>query len=202
MRDTEAAGAAATTYLCVNNDSAVANIRLSCRYHRYSLHHFPRPPKQYRDIAYRERACPSHFPPDNTVGSLLQSKYDSQVHYQTAKSVFVENPLCVLLWSGGRRVRLETIFRIVGFRTSRKNQGRMNPNIKNTQAVRPGGPLTGNVSKILAFVGLGWFASMILSRYVIKPLKRKAQMKENEELMDFLYEEQLKQNSTQKKFEI
>jgi hypothetical protein len=78
----------------------------------------------------------------------------------------------------------------------------MNPNIKNTQAVRPGGPLTGNVSKILAFVGLGWFASMILSRYVIKPLKRKAQMKENEELMDFLYEEQLKQNSTQKKFEI
>lgn len=78
----------------------------------------------------------------------------------------------------------------------------MNPNIKNTQAVRPGGILTGNFNKILAFVGLGWLASMVVVRYVIKPLKKNTRMKENEELMNFLYEEQLKQNSTQKEFEI
>lgn len=76
----------------------------------------------------------------------------------------------------------------------------MSSNTKNTQTVRPGGNLTGNFNKILAFVGLGWFASMVLVRYVIKPLKKETKMRENEELMNFLYEEQ-KKNSMPEEFE-
>lgn len=77
----------------------------------------------------------------------------------------------------------------------------MNPNIKNVHTVQPGGILTGNFNKILALVGLGWLGSMVVIRYVIKPWKNSARMKENEELMNFLHEEQLKQNLTQNEFD-
>lgn len=64
---------------------------------------------------------------------------------------------------------------------------------KNTQTVLPGGHLRGNFNKILAFVGFGWLLSMVAVRYVIKPYKVEARMKENQDLMNSLYEEQLKQ---------
>jgi len=64
---------------------------------------------------------------------------------------------------------------------------------KNIKTVQPGGLLTGNFNKILACVGLGWFATMVIVRYVIKPYKKDSKMKENEMLMNFLYDEQIKQ---------
>ncbi|KAL4121534.1 hypothetical protein QTP88_014028 [Uroleucon formosanum] len=64
---------------------------------------------------------------------------------------------------------------------------------KTAKTVQPGGILTGNFNKILAFVGLGWFASMVVLRYVIKPYRKESKMKENEMLMNFLYDEQKKQ---------
>lgn len=68
---------------------------------------------------------------------------------------------------------------------------------KNTQTVRAGGRLFGNFNKVIAFVGLGWFASMVIIRYVIKPMNEKSRMQENEELMNFLYDEQKKHKDVQ-----
>jgi len=76
--------------------------------------------------------------------------------------------------------------------------GRMN---KNAKTVQPGGILTGNFNKILAFVGLSWFASMVVVRYVIKPYRVEAKMKENEILMNFLYDEQKKQANKESEFD-
>lgn len=73
---------------------------------------------------------------------------------------------------------------------------------KNPQIIQPAGSLKSNFNKILAFVGLGWFTSMLVMRYVIKPLRVDAKMKENEKLMDFLYNEQVKQENMEEKFEI
>lgn len=76
--------------------------------------------------------------------------------------------------------------------------GRMNK----VQSVQPGGNLRGNFNKILACVGLGWFASMVLVRYVIKPWKTETRMKENEELMNQLFDEEIKLGNAKEKFEI
>lgn len=61
------------------------------------------------------------------------------------------------------------------------------------QNIRPGGVLTGSFNKILACVGLSWFASMIVVRYVIKPWRVDNKMKENESLMNKLYDDEIKQ---------
>lgn len=61
------------------------------------------------------------------------------------------------------------------------------------QKVQPGGQFKGNFNKILAFVGLGWFSSMLLFRYVIKPMRNESRMKETESMMNNLFEEQMKQ---------
>lgn len=74
--------------------------------------------------------------------------------------------------------------------------------MNNTSKVQPGGYLKGNFNKILALVGFGWFASMVVVRYVIKPWKVDSRMKENQDLMNFLYEEQLKQEALKEEFEI
>lgn len=73
---------------------------------------------------------------------------------------------------------------------------------KTTNTVRPGGRLLGNFNRILAVVGLGWLASTAIVRYVIKPWRVNNRMKENEELMNFLYDEQQKAIKEQDKFEI
>lgn len=73
---------------------------------------------------------------------------------------------------------------------------------KNTQTIRPGGRLLGNFNKIIAVVGLGWFTSMLVVRYVIKPISVKSQMQENEELMNFLYDEQQKLKDGQDELKI
>lgn len=70
------------------------------------------------------------------------------------------------------------------------------------QTVRPGGHLKGNFNKILAFVGLGWFTSMLVVRYVIKPWQVENNMKENEKLMNKLFDEEMKQENTKEKFDI
>lgn len=75
--------------------------------------------------------------------------------------------------------------------------GRMN---KNVQIVRP--PTNINFNKIIAFVGVGWFASMVVIRYVIKPWRVEKRMKENEKMMNCLYEEQMKQENLKEKYEI
>jgi len=66
---------------------------------------------------------------------------------------------------------------------------------KQIKTIRPGGRLANNFNRILAYVGLGWFASMIIVRYVIKPLKTNSRMKENESLMNYLYEKQKTQQN-------
>lgn len=71
----------------------------------------------------------------------------------------------------------------------------------NAKTVQPGGLLTGNFNKILAFVGLGWFASMVVVRYVIKPFRQESKMKENEIIMNLLYDEQLKQKNKENEFD-
>lgn len=75
--------------------------------------------------------------------------------------------------------------------------GRMN---KNVQTVRPS--TTINFNKLVAFVGIGWFASLVVIRYVIKPWRVEKNMKENEKIMNFLYEEQIKQENIKEKYEI
>jgi len=72
---------------------------------------------------------------------------------------------------------------------------------KNTKTTQPGGPLAGNFNKILAFVGFGWLASMVLVRYVIKPYRIEARMKENEILMNQLYEKQNSQENKKSEFD-
>jgi len=73
---------------------------------------------------------------------------------------------------------------------------------KNPQTVQPGGQLRSNFNKILAVVGLGWFASMVVVRYVIKPWRVNARMKENEDLMNSLYDSQMKEKNTDENYEI
>lgn len=72
----------------------------------------------------------------------------------------------------------------------------------NPPITQPGGNLKGNFNKILAVVGLGWLGSMLVVRYVIKPLKVNSRMKENEELMNNLYDEQIKQKDMKETNEI
>lgn len=74
--------------------------------------------------------------------------------------------------------------------------------MNNIQTVQPGGKLKTNFNKILAFVGLGWLTSMVVLRYVVKPWKVESRMKENEELMNHLYDEQMKQKNMEENFEI
>lgn len=73
---------------------------------------------------------------------------------------------------------------------------------KNAKTVQPGGALTGNFNKIIAFVGLGWFASMVLVRYVIKPYRTESRMKENEALMNQLYNAQKSQENKISEFDL
>lgn len=73
---------------------------------------------------------------------------------------------------------------------------------KNIQDVRAGGRLLGNFNKIIAAVGLGWLTSMVIVRYVIKPIRVRSRMQENEELMNYLYEEQEKHKNVQNEFKI
>jgi len=66
-------------------------------------------------------------------------------------------------------------------------------NNNKVRTIRPGGRLQSNFNKILAIAGLGWFTSMVILRYVVKPWRVNAKMKENEELMNTLYDNQMKQ---------
>ncbi|VVC37772.1 Hypothetical protein CINCED_3A016013 [Cinara cedri] len=61
------------------------------------------------------------------------------------------------------------------------------------QKTKPGGNLRSNFNKILAVVGIGWLASMVIVRYVIKPWKLETRMKQNEAIMNQLYDEQVQQ---------
>lgn len=63
----------------------------------------------------------------------------------------------------------------------------MSPN----QPVRSGGILTGHFNKLLALVGISWLSSMVIIRYVVKPYRIESRMKENENLMNKLYEEKI-----------
>lgn len=72
---------------------------------------------------------------------------------------------------------------------------------KTAKSVQPGGILTGNFNKILALVGFGWFASMVVVRYVIKPYRKESKMKEDEMLMNFLYDEQKNQANKKSEFD-
>lgn len=63
----------------------------------------------------------------------------------------------------------------------------MSPN----QPVRSGGILTGNFNKLLALVGISWLSSIVFIRYVVKPYRIESRMKENENLMNKLYEEKI-----------
>lgn len=75
--------------------------------------------------------------------------------------------------------------------------GRMN---KNVQTVRPSTNI--NFNKIVALFGIGWLTSLVVVRYVIKPWRVEKSMKENEKMMNFLYEEQIKQENITEKYEI
>jgi len=75
----------------------------------------------------------------------------------------------------------------------------MNKNVRNVQ---PGGNLRGNFNKILAVVGLGWLTSLVIVRYVIKPWRVKNKMKENEEIMNTLYDNEMKQKHMNENYEI
>lgn len=77
--------------------------------------------------------------------------------------------------------------------------GNMN---KKVRTVYPGGHMKGNFNKILAVVGFGWFTSALIMRYIIKPFRMKNRMKENESLMNSLYDEQIKQNTTDNNYEM
>lgn len=73
---------------------------------------------------------------------------------------------------------------------------------KNPQTLQPGGRLRSNFNKIIAVVGLGWFTSVVIVRYVIKPWQVNTRMKENEELMNSLYDSQMEQKNTDENYEI
>lgn len=75
----------------------------------------------------------------------------------------------------------------------------MNKNPKTTQL---GGNLRTNFNKLLAFVGIGWLTSMVVIRYVIKPWKVETRLKQNESIMNKLYDEQVQQENAREKFEI
>lgn len=77
--------------------------------------------------------------------------------------------------------------------------GKMNTKIR---TVQPGGYMKGNFNKILAFIGFGWFTSALIIRYIVKPLRTKNRMEENQMLMNFLYDEQIKQNNADKNYEM
>lgn len=64
---------------------------------------------------------------------------------------------------------------------------------KNSTPIQPGGNLKINFNKLFAAVGIGWFTSLVIMRYVIKPIRVNNRMKENEMLMNNLYDEQIKQ---------
>lgn len=66
---------------------------------------------------------------------------------------------------------------------------------KSPPTVQPGGLVKGSLNKMLALAGLSWFSFMVISRYVIKPIRTENRMKENEVLMNYLHEEQVKQKA-------
>lgn len=77
--------------------------------------------------------------------------------------------------------------------------GKMN---KKVRTVQPGGYMKGNFNKILAFIGFGWLTSALILRYLVKPMRTKNRMEENQILMNSLYDAQTKQNDTDKNYEM
>lgn len=77
--------------------------------------------------------------------------------------------------------------------------GKMN---KKVRTVQPGGYMKGNFNKILAFIGFGWLTSALILRYLVKPLKTKNRMEENQILMNTLYDNQIKQNTADKNYKM
>jgi len=75
-------------------------------------------------------------------------------------------------------------------------------NNKNPKNVQPGVNIRSNFNKILAVVGLGWLTSLVIVRYVIKPWKVKSRMKENEEIMNSLYDNEMKQEYMNEDYEM